>query len=51
MAHSIADGACHGVVELRRVVGLTAILREQQIDYVLRTREAPDVGCENAVGA
>ncbi len=56
---SIPDSACcrttsatallHDLFEVRRINGFAAVLREQDIDHVLRAGQAADVGGKNAV--
>src|SRR5207244_3192984 len=48
---SYGDGARQRVLEGHRIVRIAAILREQEVDYLLRTRQAADVSRENAIGA
>ncbi len=50
MLYDIGHRAAHRGVELRRIVGLIAILREQQVHRCLRPRQTADVSGEDAVG-
>jgi hypothetical protein len=51
LLHDVGDRDAHRRVERLRVMGLVAILREQPIDDLLRSREAADVRRENTLGA
>jgi hypothetical protein len=51
LSHCIAHSAPHCLLEMGGVVGFSAVLREQQIDDFLWTRQAADMSGENALGA
>src|SRR5271170_2827635 len=48
--HGSVDGTPHRRIKVRRLERLASILREQDVNDLLRTRQAADMCSENAVG-